>query len=67
MPDSAAFTIVVLSAFISTPVCVVHSCKVFEYIKLSTAKSLTISPSTGFSKFNFTFVFFVFSSGLLLV
>ena len=50
-----------MSAFISIPVCVVHSCKVSEYIKLSTAKSLTISPSTGLENLSSTAVFSVSS------
>ena len=50
IPASADFTTVVFSAFMSIPVCVVHSSSVFEYIKLSCANSFTISPSTGFEK-----------------
>lgn len=62
VPASAAFTIVVLSALISIPVWVVHSFNVSEYTKLSTAKSFTISPSTGFVKFSSTTTSSVFIS-----
>ena len=48
VPASDALTIDVLSAFISIPLCVTHSCNVFEYISASLANALVISPSTGF-------------------
>ena len=49
VPAAAAFTTVVLSALISTPLCVIHSCKVFENTNVSFANSLKISPFTGAS------------------
>ena len=48
VPSDAAFTTVVNSACMSTPVCVVHSFNVSEYIRFSLLYSFIISPSTGF-------------------
>ena len=52
VPSSAAFTIVVLGAFISIPLCTTHSCKVSENTRFSIAKLFNISPSTGYTNSN---------------
>ncbi len=50
LPFSAAFTTVVLSAFISIPVWTTHSFSVSEYTNLSFAYSFASVPSTGSAK-----------------
>ena len=46
-PSADAFITLVLSAFISIPVCVIHSFNVSEYIKFSCANSGKLIPGHG--------------------
>ena len=68
-PSADAFITLVLSAFISIPVCVIHSFNVSEYIKFSCANSAIISPSVGLVNVNgfFSSVTCVFSVALAVV